>query len=63
MNFKATIIAIALGCFAASGLAIADADDEKWINQCIKDNKKEGQTPEVVKAYCECMNNRVVSSV
>src|SRR5262245_21936730 len=38
------------------------ADDTKWINDCINDNKDEGQTPEVVRAYCTCMNNKMSSN-
>ena len=41
-----------------SGLAWADADDVKWIAQCIKDNKNEGAKEEVVYKYCACMNNK-----
>jgi hypothetical protein len=39
--------------------AMAGPDDEKWINQCIKDNKDEGAKAEVVKKYCSCMNNKM----
>jgi hypothetical protein len=47
-----------LGC----GAAFADADDVKWIAQCIKDNKHEGAKQEVVYKYCECMNNKMSDS-
>lgn len=47
---------------AMSGLAFADADDTKWIAQCIKDNKDEGAKEEVVYKYCECMNNKMDSN-
>lgn len=37
-----------------------NADDVKWINQCIDDNKGEpGGTPPVVRAYCMCMNEKM----
>ena len=37
-----------------------NADDVKWINQCISDNKGEpGGTPQVVRAYCVCMNEKM----
>ncbi len=37
-----------------------NADDLKWINQCISDNKGEpGATPEVVRKYCMCMNEKM----
>jgi hypothetical protein len=47
---------------AATGQAFADADDVKWINQCIKDNKDEGAKAAVVRKYCECMNNMMDAS-
>ena len=55
----------AVATFAAvlsSGPARADSDDIKWIGQCVKDNKDEGQTPEVIMAYCSCMNNKMSSN-
>jgi hypothetical protein len=37
-----------------------NADDIKWVNQCITDNKNEpGGTPPVVRAYCICMNEKM----
>ena len=48
-----------LATLLGSGIAFADADDTKWINQCIKDNKAEGATPAVVKKYCTCMNEKM----
>lgn len=37
-----------------------NADDMKWINQCINDNKGEaGGTPQIVRAYCICMNEKM----
>jgi hypothetical protein len=47
---------------SASGTAFADADDVKWINQCIKDNKDEGAKAAVVRKYCECMNSKMDAS-
>ena len=44
---------------AGSSPAMAGPDDVKWINQCIKDNKDEGAKPEVVRKYCECMNDKM----
>ena len=35
------------------------ADDLKWINRCISDNKNEGAKPEVVRKYCVCMNEKM----
>jgi hypothetical protein len=36
------------------------ADDVKWINQCIDDNRGEpGATPAIARAYCMCMNEKM----
>lgn len=36
------------------------ADDVKWINQCIADNKNEkGATEQIVRKYCMCMNEKM----
>jgi len=52
-----------LCALALSGPALAqkmDADDLKWINQCISDNKgEEGATPAIIRAYCICMNEKM----
>ena len=42
--------------------ARADADDAAWIKRCVSDNKREGATPEVVAAYCSCMNGKMGSN-
>jgi hypothetical protein len=43
-----------------SGSALAQsADDKKWVNKCVQDNKGEGAKPEVVKKYCVCMNDKM----
>jgi hypothetical protein len=40
-----------------------NADDMKWINQCISDNRGEaGGTPQIVRAYCICMNEKMDSN-
>jgi hypothetical protein len=36
----------------------ATADDKKWIDQCVADNKGGGATDVVLK-YCSCMNNKM----
>ncbi len=39
-----------------------NADDVRWINRCISDNRSEpGGTPAVVRAYCVCMNEKMSS--
>ena len=53
---------LAASCFALSlvgGPAQADADDNKWIAKCVRDNKDEGATEPVVKKYCTCMNDKM----
>lgn len=35
------------------------ADDTKWINQCVQDNKDQGAKEEVVLKYCTCMNDKM----
>jgi hypothetical protein len=45
-----------------SGAALAqrmNADDLKWVNQCLDDNKNEGATQAVVRKYCVCMNEKM----
>jgi hypothetical protein len=37
-----------------------NADDLKWVNQGIDDNKREaGVTAAIVRAYCVCMNEKM----
>lgn len=50
---------IAVAALVVSGVAMADADDDAWINKCVKDNANEGAKAEVVKKYCTCMNNKM----
>lgn len=56
---KATISLFLVAFALTSSLAFADADDVKWVEQCVKDNNREGATPDVVKKYCECMNGKM----
>ena len=59
------LLALALGATLASGVAGAQqmtADDLKWINQCVRDNQRGGATPEVVRKYCICMNEKMDDS-
>ncbi len=58
---KFTSMMLLLAGFAMTstvGLA-ATADDVKWINQCMKDNKDQGAKEDVVRKYCTCMNNKM----
>jgi len=58
MKFIAFTMLLA-GSIMISGTVYADADDEKWINQCIADNSGATVSAEVVKTYCICMNNKM----
>lgn len=58
MKMKIRLLCL-LVCTLTAGPVLAGPDDTKWINQCIKDNKDEGAKASVVKAYCECMNNKM----
>lgn len=60
---KTTIVLAALGAALFSSAAYAaSADDKKWIAQCISDNKDEGAKASVVRAYCECMVDKMPES-
>lgn len=56
------LILTGLGLTSAIPQARADADDAAWIKKCVSDNKREGATPEVVAAYCACMNGKMSSN-
>ena len=61
MKTKLAIFAVfsALTAVMAVPAAAQTTDDVKWINQCVGDNKDEGQTQQVVLSYCTCMNNEM----
>jgi hypothetical protein len=50
---------LAAGLTLASSAAFADADDRKWIAQCIRDNSDAKVSTTVVQKYCTCMNNKM----
>jgi len=54
-----TIMAGVLYSFSTVSTWAYDAYDIKWIATCIDDNKDEGQSAEVVRKYCECMNSKM----
>ena len=60
---KFTTVALALaGSLLVSSSAFAQmtTDDLKWVNQCLRDNQgAAGATPEVIRKYCVCMNNKM----
>jgi hypothetical protein len=63
-TMKFTIAALLVAApLLASTAAVAqtmNADDMKWINECIRDNKGEpGATGEIVRKYRMCMNEKM----
>jgi hypothetical protein len=63
---RVVVLAGVIGACLLSTSAMAqkmNADDMKWINQCINDNTGEaGATPAIVRAYCVCMNEKMDSN-
>lgn len=58
-----TIIAASLIAICGlAGEARADADDVKWIAQCMKDNQEAKVEASVIQKYCSCMNNKMSSN-
>ncbi|MBF0140136.1 MAG: hypothetical protein HQL77_12530 [Magnetococcales bacterium] len=58
-----TALAAFVGVFMAGGLAFAgQADDIQWIAKCMKDNAREGASPDVVSKYCTCMTAKMPES-
>jgi hypothetical protein len=60
MKFALAAITLLAAATMVNTVAMAqkmNADDMKWINQCIDDNKGAKVKPEVVRAYCQCMND------
>jgi hypothetical protein len=60
MRLTAAAVLLAL-MSGQTALAQLSADDVKWINQCIADNKG-GANEEVVRKYCMCMNEKMSDS-
>jgi hypothetical protein len=61
---KTTLVIVAsfLAILGTSLPASANSDDGKWIKQCVDDNKDQGAKPDVVAAYCSCMNGKMSSN-
>jgi hypothetical protein len=58
MKKRAALVAL-LAFIATPALADKNADDAKWIGDCVIENKDEGQPADVVTKYCTCMNNQM----
>ncbi len=48
-----------VGTVIGSAAAMANADDTKWIAQCITDNSDAKVDASVVTKYCTCMNDKM----
>ena len=58
LTFAALLVAAPLLASTAAWARPMNADDLKWINRCIADNK--GDAAEgVVRKYCMCMNEKM----
>jgi hypothetical protein len=63
MKSVAALLLLAASTFVG-GAAVAqkmDADDVKWINQCIADNKG-AAADAIIRKYCQCMNDKMDSN-
>ena len=57
--FVATAVVLSFAAAPASAQKM-NADDIKWVNQCIDDSKGEpGATPAIARKYCMCMNEKM----
>ena len=58
MKIITAVLALAAVCLSSTAAFAATADDVKWINQCVKDNKG-GAADAVILKYCTCMNKKM----
>ena len=60
MKFTAVVLLHAASAFASNSAFAQrmNADDVKWINQCIDDNRG-GASAEIIRKYCMCMNEKM----
>jgi len=60
MKILAASLVAAAVLFGAAGAFAQkmNADDLKWVNRCIDDNK-DGAAPAVIRKYCMCMNEKM----
>jgi hypothetical protein len=62
---KTTIGAIALVAIVLTGTSAfaqrMNADDLKWINQCLDDNQGSASAA-IIRKYCVCMNEKMDSN-
>ena len=55
----ATLVVAVTAAFAGASAFAQSADDKKWINQCLSDNRDAKVAASVVSAYCTCMNGKM----
>jgi hypothetical protein len=60
MKFGTFVLGLVMSVMAgnAAFAQAMNADDVKWINQCIGDNKG-GASEAIVRKYCICMNEKM----
>ncbi len=59
MKSQLVLLSVLVLAATLNAPAFGNADDLKWVKQCMKDNKDEGAKESVVQAYCTCMNNKM----
>jgi hypothetical protein len=60
LTIAALLVAAPLLASTAAVAQTMNADDVKWIDQCINDNKGEpGATSAIIRKYCMCMNEKM----
>jgi len=59
MTFKLSALLLAGSVLASAAAFAQSADDKKWVNQCLSDNKDAKVAASVVNTYCTCMNGKM----
>jgi hypothetical protein len=59
---KTVVLALFALTVIGSTAAWADADDTKWVAQCVKDNGDAKVAVEIITKYCTCMNGKMSSN-
>jgi hypothetical protein len=59
MTFKLSALLLAGSMLASAAAFAQSADDKKWVNQCLSDNKDAKVSASVVSTYCTCMNGKM----
>jgi len=59
MKFALSALLLAGSVLAGTAALAQSADDKKWVNQCLSDNKEAKVSAAVVNSYCTCMNSKM----